>query len=117
MREETTNNTHVQVVESTHVQLSESTRAEQGRLNQSVSPKVTARQEPNQVKGNAMKGFDLGTGIIISPNLLHGIGVQGSKGNKNKGRPPDTKESSSVEIQGHGSQGNVNLNLEEEDAA
>ncbi|KAK7245438.1 hypothetical protein RIF29_40284 [Crotalaria pallida] len=40
-------------------------------------------------KNKVMKGFDLGTEITISPDLLGGRMLHGSKGGKPNGKPPD----------------------------
>ncbi|KAK7244551.1 hypothetical protein RIF29_39375 [Crotalaria pallida] len=78
--------------EFTHVQLSEKP---QGDIGMSSSHPPSSKDDTvlkvRQIKEVKMNGFDLGTEIVISPNLLEGIRAQNSKGGKPTGWPQDSK--------------------------
>ncbi|KAK7290032.1 hypothetical protein RIF29_04151 [Crotalaria pallida] len=74
------------------------------------SQKDTIKEVPN-------KGFDLGTGINISPDLLRGMGSHSKKGVGGKGKPPDSSSTQvgfSASKHGDGSKAVVKVSTEVE---
>ncbi|KAK7272852.1 hypothetical protein RIF29_13892 [Crotalaria pallida] len=79
---------------------SESTRKEANSLSQlGVKPISSGNSlgqgETSTTKPAITKGFDLGTGIVISPGLLNGAVTLGRAGKGVKGKPPDSSLKSS----------------------
>ncbi|KAK7257330.1 hypothetical protein RIF29_31216 [Crotalaria pallida] len=90
--------------ELVHVQLIDSTRKDREvTLGQHVNIEKEGVVSTGHRKESTMKGFDLGHEIVISPNLLGGLGAQSSKGGKPKGRPPDLKAKGKSDSRGSGS--------------
>ncbi|KAK7287229.1 hypothetical protein RIF29_00377 [Crotalaria pallida] len=85
-------NNVMHATESGLVRFSTQVHNEKGRSEtQITSSRTDTEVVPRRKKETVMKGFDLGTEIIISPNLLAGVGVKENKGVKPNGRPPDMK--------------------------
>ncbi|KAK7243144.1 hypothetical protein RIF29_37931 [Crotalaria pallida] len=79
---------HVHGSKPTNVQLSELTQQLNGSTSSSLHGKDHRKHQ--EAKGHAMKGFDLGPGITISPNLLGGIVNNARKTSSPKDKPPDS---------------------------